>query len=133
MLETIRLYHKNMQNLENMDVFEILITLKLLKCPKDPFVRSALLYILILLILNFYGRQRGKWIYSQFPYSNFLVGGDRVQLRRNSSSVIQAHIHIHWPGGKVLSRNSIAFISRVGMGGSGKYLRAVVLMLCLNS
>ena len=32
-----------MQNLENMDVFEILITQKLLKCPKDPFVRSALI------------------------------------------------------------------------------------------
>ena len=31
-----------MQNLENLDVFEILITQKLLKCPKDPFVRSAL-------------------------------------------------------------------------------------------
>ena len=34
-----------MQNLENLDVFEILITQKLLKCPKDPFVRSALIYI----------------------------------------------------------------------------------------
>ena len=33
-----------MQNLENLDVFEILITQKLLKCPKDPFVRSALIY-----------------------------------------------------------------------------------------
>ena len=31
-----------MQNLENLDVFEILITQKLLKCSKDPFVRSAL-------------------------------------------------------------------------------------------
>ena len=31
-----------MQNIENLDVFEILITQKLLKCPKDPFVRSAL-------------------------------------------------------------------------------------------
>ena len=31
-----------MQNLENLDVFEILITQKLLKCPKDPFVRSVL-------------------------------------------------------------------------------------------
>ena len=36
-----------MQNLENLDVFEILITQKLLKCPKDPFVRSALIYIYI--------------------------------------------------------------------------------------
>ena len=34
-----------MQNFENLDVFEILITQKLLKCPKDPFVRSALKYI----------------------------------------------------------------------------------------
>ena len=33
-----------MQNLENMNVFEILITQKLQKCPKDPFVRSALIY-----------------------------------------------------------------------------------------
>ena len=33
-----------MQNLENLDVFEILITQKLLKCPKDPFVRSVLKY-----------------------------------------------------------------------------------------
>ena len=32
-----------MQNLENLDVFEILITQKLLKCPKDPFVRLALI------------------------------------------------------------------------------------------
>ena len=42
MLETFRVYFKNMQNLENLDVFEILITQKLLKCPNDPFVRSAL-------------------------------------------------------------------------------------------
>ena len=34
-----------MQNLENMDVFEILIAQKVLKCPKDPFVKSALNYI----------------------------------------------------------------------------------------
>ena len=33
-----------MQNLENLYVFEILITQKLLKCAKDPFVRSALNY-----------------------------------------------------------------------------------------
>ena len=33
-----------MQNLKNMGVFDILITQKLLKCPKDPFVRSALNY-----------------------------------------------------------------------------------------
>ena len=33
-----------MQNLENLDVFDILMTQKLLKCPKDPFVRSALIY-----------------------------------------------------------------------------------------
>ena len=33
-----------MQNLENLEVFEILITQKLLKCPKDPFVRSALIF-----------------------------------------------------------------------------------------
>ena len=32
-----------MQNLENLDVFEILITQKLLKCLKDPFLRSALI------------------------------------------------------------------------------------------
>ena len=42
MLEAICLYFKNMQNLENLDVFEILLTQKLLKCLKDPFVRSAL-------------------------------------------------------------------------------------------
>ena len=34
-----------MQNLENLDNFEILITQKLLKCLKDPFLRSALVYI----------------------------------------------------------------------------------------
>ena len=34
-----------MQNLENVDVFESLIKQKLLKCPQDPFVRSALNYI----------------------------------------------------------------------------------------
>ena len=33
-----------MQNFENLDVFEILITHKLLKCPKDPFLRSALIF-----------------------------------------------------------------------------------------
>ena len=33
-----------MQNLENLDVFEILITQKPLKCLKDPFLRSALIY-----------------------------------------------------------------------------------------
>ena len=33
-----------MQNFKNLDVFEILITQKLLKCPKDPFVRSALIW-----------------------------------------------------------------------------------------
>ena len=31
-----------MQNLKNLAVFEILITQNLLKCLKDPFVRSAL-------------------------------------------------------------------------------------------
>ena len=41
-----------MQNLENLDIFEILITQKLLKCPKDPFVRSALIYIYIDLSLS---------------------------------------------------------------------------------
>ena len=41
-----------MQNLENLDVFEILITQKLLKCPKDPFVRSALSEDVLLLIIN---------------------------------------------------------------------------------
>ena len=35
-----------MQNLENLDVFEIWITQKLLKCLKDPFLRSALNYII---------------------------------------------------------------------------------------
>ena len=34
-----------MQNLKNMDVFEVLITQKLLKSPKDPFVRSALIFM----------------------------------------------------------------------------------------
>ena len=33
-----------MQNLENLDVFEILIAQKLPKGPKDHFVRSALIY-----------------------------------------------------------------------------------------
>ena len=32
-----------MQNLENLGFFEILITQKLLKCPKDPFVRSEII------------------------------------------------------------------------------------------
>ena len=44
MLEAILLHCKNMQNIEILDVFEILIAQKLLKCPKDPFVRSALIY-----------------------------------------------------------------------------------------
>ena len=35
-----------MQNLENLDVFEILITQSLLECPKDPLVRSALIFFL---------------------------------------------------------------------------------------
>ena len=45
MLEAIRFSCKNVQNIEILDVFKILITLKLLKCPKDPFVRSALICI----------------------------------------------------------------------------------------
>ena len=36
-----------MRNLENLDVFESLITQNLLKCPKDPFVRSALNYLIV--------------------------------------------------------------------------------------
>ena len=44
MLEAIWLFCKNMQNLENLDVFEISITQKLLKRLKDPFVSSALIY-----------------------------------------------------------------------------------------
>ena len=32
-----------MQNLEILDVFDFWITQKLLKCPKDPFVKSALI------------------------------------------------------------------------------------------
>ena len=32
-----------MTNIENLDVFEILTTQKLVKCPKDPFLRSALI------------------------------------------------------------------------------------------
>ena len=36
-----------MQNFENLDVFEILITQKLLKCLKDPFVRSWLIYTFV--------------------------------------------------------------------------------------
>ena len=46
MLEAIWLYSKHMQNLENLDVFEILITQKLLKCRKDPFLRSSLIFFL---------------------------------------------------------------------------------------
>ena len=38
-------YCKNMQNLENLNVFEILITQNLQKCPKDPFVRTGLICI----------------------------------------------------------------------------------------
>ena len=41
-----------MQNLENLDVFEILIAQKLLKCPKDPFVRSALICIFAVIFLS---------------------------------------------------------------------------------
>ena len=33
---------KNMQNIENLDIFEILTTQNQLKCPKDPFVRFTL-------------------------------------------------------------------------------------------
>ena len=35
-----------MYNLDNLDLFEILITQKLQKCPKDPFARSALIFLL---------------------------------------------------------------------------------------
>ena len=41
-----------MQNLENMDFSEILIIQKLLKCQKDPFVRSALICLLALRIVE---------------------------------------------------------------------------------
>ena len=41
-----------MQNFKNLDVFEILITQKLLKCPKDPFLRSALISIHIAVLTH---------------------------------------------------------------------------------
>ena len=41
-----------MQKLENLDIFEILITQKLLKCPKDPFVRSTLVYMCVYVYSN---------------------------------------------------------------------------------
>ena len=41
-----------MQNLENMDVFKILITQKLLKCQKDPFVRLELILFNSLIICS---------------------------------------------------------------------------------
>ena len=44
-----------MQNLENLDNFEILITQKLLKCPKDPFLRSALNYNFTLIKFPYLG------------------------------------------------------------------------------
>ena len=50
MLEAIWLYGKNMQNLENLYVFEILITQKLLKCPPEWLfckIRAQILSYLI--------------------------------------------------------------------------------------
>ena len=44
--------------LANLDFFEILITQKLLNCPKDPFVRSALIYI-TLYMLDLFQYQQG--------------------------------------------------------------------------
>ena len=45
-VRSILIYFKNMQNLENLDIFEIFITQKLLKCLKNPLVRSVLKYFL---------------------------------------------------------------------------------------
>ena len=49
-----------MQNLEILDVFDFLITQKLLKCLKDPFVRSALICIYAAYIISrqFFQRQK---------------------------------------------------------------------------
>ena len=70
-----------MQNLENMDVFEILITQKLLKCKKDPFVRSALIYIYIYIRgLGQFGRGGVRILY----FDIFFFWGGGVLLRKNN-------------------------------------------------
>ena len=45
-----------------MDVFEILITQKLLKCLKDPFVRSVLIYIYIYMPTKYHKSRGGSRI-----------------------------------------------------------------------
>ena len=68
-----------MKNLEILDLFEILITQKLLKCPKDPFVRSALIYIDIdKILIALKAKNAGKVI--------------KVNLR-----IISNHMHIFRP------------------------------------
>ena len=64
-----------MQNLENLDVFGILITQKLLKCPKDPFLRSALNFNEVSLLISEYNP-------SVFCFQEtFLKPDDNISLR----------------------------------------------------
>ena len=60
----------NMQNLENLDVFEFLITQKLLECPKDPFVRFALNYIFVGRLINFV-KLNANYVHTL--YAKFLI------------------------------------------------------------
>ena len=64
-----------MQNLENLGVFEILITQKLLICQKDPFVRSALIYL------------SSSWCFGKVPmWRGGGGGGGAQQLQCKSES-----------------------------------------------
>ena len=65
-----------MQNLENLDVFEILITQKLLKCPKDPFVRSALIYNFTFSPVMFFDTVR-------IIKKGLIIFGEFIQLQNN--------------------------------------------------
>ena len=74
---------KNMQNFENLDVFEILITQKLLKCPKDPFLRSALIYIFHVIMSNI--SNGGLVLFDLILYVQSTI----FQLNRDGSSWVE--------------------------------------------
>ena len=79
-----------MQNLENLDNFEILITQKLLKCPKDPFLRSALIYIFFHhLIFNYLSNN----CYLLFIY--LFIYSPCIFLRLFCFNVLYSHVVVH--------------------------------------
>ena len=105
MLEAIGVYCKNMQNLENLDVFEILITQNLLKFPEGPFCQiGAHLYI-----CSVSGPQIAKRYHTQ----------SRARLNLLPSSSLFSY--------KIDYSNAIAFVTRHLIGKRQKVATVIIL------